>query len=394
MPAANLKKSHSLNQQISFDEIFDVSHIPMFVLTKEREITSLNEAAASLLGDKKQNIIGKTTNILKPKIGKNTFEHSRPFSNDYLNMEGTFEDVVIGTREANCLVELNIKSTGTMIVITIRNNEHKKQMELELLSKHQELKSAYMELEKKNAEIKAQQETLVQSGKLAALGELSAGIAHEINQPLMSIRGYAQEIESALSTADFDVISVKSNLKEIITAADKMTLIIKHLRSFTRKSTADMGWVNIRQSIDESLKMLTHQFKTRGITVESDLDPNLNVYANAVQLEQVFINLATNARDAIEATKRGSGKIVIKAKEMKPFVEISWSDNGCGMSETVKSKIFNPFFTTKEVGKGMGIGLSLSYGILSKIHASMRVESQEGLGSKFIIQLPIDWRKQ
>ena len=116
------------------------------------------------------------------------------------------------------------------------------------------------------------------------------------------------------------------------------------------------------------------------------------VYANPLQLEQVFINLATNARDAIEATGRGTGSIAIKTRLDGNFVEVSFKDDGCGMNDLTKTKAFNPFFTTKEVGKGMGIGLSLSYGILNKIQASIVVQSELGKGTEFVIRVPVDFR--
>src|SRR5436309_11245678 len=113
--------------------------------------------------------------------------------------------------------------------------------------------------------------------------------------------------------------------------------------------------------------MLSRQFVSRGITVERNFAQNLPaVYSNPLQLEQVFINLATNARDAIEATGRGRGTIAISTRQAGNFLEVAFHDDGCGMSDKTKTKAFNPFFTTKEVGKGMGLGLSLSYGILSK----------------------------
>jgi signal transduction histidine kinase len=117
------------------------------------------------------------------------------------------------------------------------------------------------------------------------------------------------------------------------------------------------------------------------------------VYANPLQIEQVFINLATNARDAIEATGRGSGRITITTRSKGDFAEVYFKDDGVGMAERTKAKIFNPFFTTKEVGKGMGLGLSLSYGMISKLQGSIVVESEMGKGSTFVIRLPKDFRE-
>jgi signal transduction histidine kinase len=120
------------------------------------------------------------------------------------------------------------------------------------------------------------------------------------------------------------------------------------------------------------------------------------VYCNPFQLEQVFINLATNARDAIEATGRSSGKIQIearlKADDPKRFVEILFRDDGMGMNPETKNRAMEPFYTTKEVGKGTGLGLSVSYGILSKINGTMMIESTPGKGTAFLLTLPVDYR--
>jgi C4-dicarboxylate-specific signal transduction histidine kinase len=249
-------------------------------------------------------------------------------------------------------------------------------------------------LEKANAEMRAMQETLVQSGKLAALGELAAGIAHELNQPLTAVKGFAHEAVTALSKRR-DPDAALSCLDEISRGADRMERIISHLRNFTRKSTADFEWVDVHAIFEESLVMLDKQLKSRGIAVEKHFGKGIpKVWGNPFQLEQVFINLATNARDAIEAKKSGRGKISITTSLAGDgMIEIRYSDDGVGIPEAVKGKIFNPFFTTKEVGKGMGLGLSISYGILARLNASILVESEIGKGTIFTIRLPVDYRK-
>ena len=110
-------------------------------------------------------------------------------------------------------------------------------------------------------------------------------------------------------------------------------------------------------------------------------------------MEQVLINLSSNAKDAIQASRHHSGKIEITTRKKSGWIEIIFKDNGLGMDQKTQSKIFNPFFTTKEVGKGMGLGLSLSYGILQKFHASISVKSELGKGTEFCIRVPIDFRE-
>jgi len=288
-----------------------------------------------------------------------------------------------------------VECDGTRLALALfRDVTEKKRMERELITKHGELRNAYVELEKKNAELQSTQEMLVQAGKMAALGELAAGIAHELNQPLQGIRGYAQELQALLKPALSDVSGeTAANLREVISNVDKMASIIGYLRSFTRKSVENYEETDVHVAIEESLKMLSRQFAARGIAVNRDFAADLpKVYANPLQLEQVFINLATNARDAIEATGRGSGNVWIVTRAAGDFAEITFRDDGCGMSDRTKAKAFNPFFTTKEVGKGMGLGLSLSYGMISKLQGSMVARSEIGKGTAFIVRIPRDFR--
>ncbi|MBU6376590.1 MAG: hypothetical protein KGQ59_11380, partial [Bdellovibrionales bacterium] len=150
----------------------------------------------------------------------------------------------------------------------------------------------------------------------------------------------------------------------------------------------------VHDVVNEAMQMLSRQLESRGVEVKKLYSGSLpKVFANPVQLEQVFINLTTNARDSIESTGRGSGKIEIQTRVAGKFVEVIFKDDGVGMDDRTKSKAFNPFFTTKEVGKGMGLGLSLSYGILSKIHGSIFVESELGRGAEFLVRIPIDYRE-
>jgi C4-dicarboxylate-specific signal transduction histidine kinase len=230
------------------------------------------------------------------------------------------------------------------------------------------------------------QQALVQSGKMAALGELSAGIAHELNQPLQAIKGYAQEL-NAQGSSPF--------LKEIITGADKMAAIIKHLREFIRNSIESHELMDLRQPIEDALKLMTMEFKNNGIEVVKKIPADLpKIYGNPLSIEQVIINLATNARDAIIATHRGSGIIAIELKVAGQFVEILFSDNGTGMTEQTRKKAFDPFFTTKSVGKGMGLGLSLSFGMIEKVNGSIMIESEIGKGTVFKIRIPRDFREE
>ncbi|MEK6580565.1 MAG: ATP-binding protein, partial [Bdellovibrionota bacterium] len=340
--------------------------------------------------------------ILIPNADKVRVGHrARPVTLEMMTTPGMYEDVGILRKDGYVrFVDIHIRlvqSGGKQLAIALfRDLTEKKRMERELITKHSELKNAYFQLEKKNIELQSMQDTLVQSGKMAALGELTAGIAHELNQPLQGIRGYAQELLTITSPGEKtnDPAEVSSDLREIMSSVDKMVAIISQLRTFTRRSTENHEFTDVHTAIEESLKMLSRQFASRGISVNKQFNKDIpKIYANPLQLEQVFINLATNARDAIDETKRGKGTIWIHTRATENFVEISYKDDGCGMNDRTQAKAFNPFFTTKEVGQGMGLGLSLSYGILTKIHGTIVVESEMGKGTEFVIRIPKDFRE-
>jgi PAS domain S-box-containing protein len=392
-----------------FEAVFECVSEALVTIGRNGEIELANAAVEELTGYLRDELIGEPLSKLAPREGKCP-SRTRPLERSIVESEGTHEDVAIERKDGYPrVVDLSVRVVkdpgGDFSVVMFRDVTEKKRMERELITKHSELRNAFVELEKKNSELKATQETLVQAGKMAALGELAAGIAHELNQPLMAIRGYAQELDysipeevrqaSAVALGRPTIAGeISLGLKEIISASDKMAQIISHLRTFTRKSTEDFEVVDVRQPVDEALKMVARQLNSRGITVEKNYGPTpLEVYANPLQLEQVFINLTTNARDAIEATGRGRGTISIGIERDGAFIEIRFRDDGIGMGEGITTKAFNPFFTTKEVGKGMGLGLSLSYGILSKVQGSIRIESEEGRGTTFIIRLPRDFRE-
>jgi PAS domain S-box-containing protein len=382
--------------------LFDQASDAIVTITPDGTIDDANQAIEELSGYMKTELVGKKISLLFPDASPVGVQHrARALSAELFAGVGTYEDVAIGRKDGYIrLVELSVRqvtSGKTMLVLALfRDVTEKKQMERELITKHTELRNAYFQLERKNAELQAMQETLVQSGKMAALGELAAGIAHELNQPLQGIRGYAQEIRDLVLPAVSAERKGEAELsvKEIVSNVDKMAGIIDYLRTFTRKSTEKHELTDVNTAIEESLKLLARQFATRGIVVERSFATDLpKVYANPLQLEQVFINLATNARDAIEATGRGSGHVRIVTRRSGGFVEILYKDDGAGMATLTKSKAFNPFFTTKEVGKGMGLGLSLSYGILSKLQGSIVVESELGKGAEFLVRIPMDFRE-
>lgn len=238
---------------------------------------------------------------------------------------------------------------------------------------------------------------LIQAGKMATLGEMSAGVAHELNQPLNALRIGCEFIQKQLARG----IALKEEVldkvsREMVTQVERAARIIDHLREFGRKSEGDeMEPVDINQPIRDVFTLLGQQLKIREIQVVLDLAPDLPpVLGVATRLEQVFLNLVMNARDAIEEKRRCFGAEPVEARiEIRTFVAnrhvvVTVSDTGIGMSEAVRERIFEPFFTTKEVGKGTGLGLSISYGIVKECGGSIDVSSEEGTGTAFRLTFP------
>ena len=415
MTAATKKKSAQLKVipggkgkpadlfQLLFEEANDAI---LLVDYDTHKILSANRRLQDLSGYLRSELEGIEVSKLFPaEDGENVKQvRSTLFSWDLLDHSGFYEDMVLLRKDgylAFATLSVNritAEQTGNNNVAfcILHDMGEKKSMERDLLEKHWELRSAFEELKRAHMELKSAQEALVQAGKLAALGELAAGVAHELNQPLSGIMGFGQELERVLKDQNANAVSL-DYINEVVRNAVRMKKIIQQLREFTRKSVEDFQDIEIHSVIDDSLRLLDQQFKSRGIDVSIKIEDAIpKVYCNPFQLEQVFINLATNARDAIEANDAGSGKIDIEVRR-KPgdpnrFLEIQFKDDGCGMTPETKNRAFDPFYTTKEVGKGTGLGLSVSYGILSKIHGSMMIESVPGKGTTFSITIPVDYR--
>lgn len=246
-------------------------------------------------------------------------------------------------------------------------------------------------------ELKVAQSQLVQSGKLASIGELAAGVAHELNQPLMVIRGYSQLIHRQMKKKRLEEKELSELLETIERNTKRMITIINHLRAFSRQSTAGFQPVDLNRVIEDAFLMIGEQLRLRGIHVTKHFDAaGTFIQGDAHQLEQVFLNLLSNARDALSVPPTGyqrrqsNRRITITSRSMSDpaNVEVLVSDNGSGIPAKNLEAIFDPFFTTKEVGKGTGLGLSISYGIIQKHGGRIEVKETGPGGTTFVLTLP------
>ena len=272
-------------------------------------------------------------------------------------------------------------------------------------------------LQKVIEELKATQEQLIQAEKMASLGQLTAGIAHEINNPINFVSANIQPLKEDMA----DIIKMVSMYEEVVKenrleqlfagvykfredanielslkeiddllngmddGAKRTAEIVKGLRNFSRMDQNVLKKANLNESLDSTLALLHSSYKNR-IEIEKDYGDIPEIDCFPGQINQVFMNILSNAIQAISQ----EGVIKIKTWTAGNMVKISLKDSGAGMTDAVRKKIFDPFFTTKEVGKGTGLGLSISYGIIEKHNGEIEVFSKPGHGTEFIISIPIE----
>ncbi len=307
-----------------------------------------------------------------------------------------------------------------ILFLIYRSYRLKKKANTRLALQNMEIQQQKDRLENMFKELKAAHTQIVQSEKMASLGELTAGIAHEINNPInfvyagvdglrTSLEGlldvlnkYAvlddadsvEEIEGVLAEIKglkrrlyFD--ETKENVFEVVNAikegAARTAEIVKGLRSFSRLGETELKQADIHNGIDSTLILLNSKIDSERLTIVRDYDPTIpEIECFPGQLNQVFMNIISNAIDSIT----GSGRITIRTVNRESDVEIIISDTGRGMSEDVKAKIFQPFYTTKGLGEGTGLGLSITFGIIDKHKGKITVDSIKGEGTVFTITIP------
>jgi PAS domain S-box-containing protein len=234
-------------------------------------------------------------------------------------------------------------------------------------------------------ELEESQAQLLQAEKIASLGRLAAGVAHEINNPLAGILIYAEIMKRDLE----ENAGAQENLEVIISQTVRCQQIVTRLLEFSRQSLGQRTLFDLNETITRCVELIGHQSLFHNIEIMSDLDPELpQIIGDPGQIQQVFTNLLLNAADAMN----GQGKITItsRAAAGEDGVVLTLTDTGPGVPPDIKDKIFEPFFTTKPPGKGTGLGLSIVYGVLQRHGGSIEVDSSPGGGTTFTVRLPMD----
>ena len=263
---------------------------------------------------------------------------------------------------------IHVAVTGGGEIATLANRFTR--MAEELTTRDQALKDANLRL--------------MESEKMSALGQLGAGIAHEVKNPLTSIRGYAQMGQRKLPHDH----PLNEYFRTIEKETDRSLEILKNLLRFSRQETAEMTLIDLNAVVADTVKLVSHQLMMKEVRVDPRLwTQALHINGNANQMEQVLLNLCINAGDAMEG--KGGGTITVTTDVVNGNVaRIRVADTGSGIPPEIVKKIFDPFFTTKPVGKGTGLGLSVSYGIVKDHKGEIGVESKVGEGTTFTIRIP------
>ena len=356
-------------------DILDNAIDPIITIDSRQRIRTVNPSAISLTGYSKAELIGASLTVILP------FDYRKNHQQYIDNYQSTGVKKMIGL---NREVSVQNKS-GELIPIRLSVSSMKDHEENEFFI------GVMLDLRVKRdleAQLEEERAKSLHSAKLASLGEMAAGVAHEINNPLAVIKGCTEYIQKmTLGKKKYRPEVQKEFLENSISQINRISKIVSGLTEFSRESSQEPFELNpISKVIDNTLILCQEKIKSRGIDLKINQDnTDLKVPSQAISLSQVLLNLINNAGDAIQNQEEKWIKLDII--EHEDFVEIDCTDSGPGISEELAYKIMNPFFTTKAVGEGTGLGLSISVGIVKKHGGDLFLDS-ESQNTKFVLKLP------
>ncbi len=393
-------------------------------------ITLFNKSAGKMFGYSEEEVVGMNiTELMPPEYREKHLSGLKRFVETgearvigkVLELDGLAKSgEIIPISVSIWDVEEEGRYTFTAIMRDARKAKRKR--ELEETGKR-ELDNAYKNLEKTYEKLKETQSQLLQSEKMASIGQLAAGVAHEINNPigfvssnLSILRQYLGDIKTLIEKyeglrplrqaqggkdqeetwdrldayiqeidLEFLLEDIDNVVKESLEGTERVKKIVKDLRDFSHVDESELKYADINKGLESTLNIVRSEIKYKAEVIK-DYGKIPEILCHPMQLNQVFMNILINAAQAIEK----KGEITIVTRDLKnDAIEIRISDTGVGISKENLGKVFNPFFTTKEVGKGTGLGLSMSYGIIERHGGAIEVQSEVGKGSAFIIKLPV-----
>ncbi len=254
----------------------------------------------------------------------------------------------------------------------------------DLQSANTQLAAKYEKLQQTETLLRSTRDEMVQAGKLAMLGQMAAGITHELNQPLTAIRAFADNASTYLSRGQ--TTQADSNLRHISAASARMGSIVAQLKGFARKSPEAVAVVEVNQAVQAAALLLDSEFLRHGVQLKLDLPQSFHVLGDTVRIEQVLINLLRNALDAVEQAPEKLVRVVLEADEQQ--VRIHILDSGSGLPQDVAKRLFEPFFTTKATGHGLGLGLAISSSIVQAMDGQLEARNNPECGAEFVVYIP------
>ncbi|MEI7432298.1 MAG: ATP-binding protein, partial [Betaproteobacteria bacterium] len=384
-----------------------------------------NRRALQLLGEKEIASLGNGARLVRVAKEKQEMVSVFPVAGQFLSqaqlLAGTpwsltvFSNIdQVGEMSANRAAVAGV-TTILLCILAVMVYERRRHLK-DRLAAREALQRAHDELERKVAErttdlsaanqklqdevaervraertLRAAQDELIQAGKLAVIGQLSAGIAHELNQPLAALRTLSSNATRYLDRGDEP--TARSNLERIAQLVDRMGLITGQLKAFVRKSSGQLHPVDIRQVINNAIVLLSERLKTTSTQVTFGLPEGaLVALCDANRLEQVVVNLIGNALDAM--VDQPNPLIEITGTESRDMICIAVRDHGTGLSAEAQARLFEPFFTTKEAGVGLGLGLTISAGIMSDFGGNLNGINHPGGGALFTLEIPSSRKAQ
>jgi len=318
---------------------------------------------------------------IKPQIERALAGHTVEYENEILIKDGqrrTIQASIVPSRPKKGKIE------GVYVLTT--DITERKRAEDELRRHRQQLADLNQNLEEEIRvrldQLRKKEEELNQVRKLEAVGQLAAGVAHEINNPLGVILGYVEAIEQDLQASD----PLRAPMKEVIRETLRCKRLVQNLLAFSRERAPGIRLENPAAVVENALSLVDHQARLKSVTVVREFaGPIPEIAMDRSQMEQVVINLCTNAIDAMP----GGGRLTVGLCHTDRWLEIRVADTGAGIPPDIQQKMFEPFFTTKGLGKGTGLGLSLVYESVKKHQGTIDVKSDMGKGSVFIVRLPL-----
>lgn len=416
-----------------FRSITQTASDAIITINSQGKILFCNQAAEKIFGYSVDDMYDKPITLLMPERYRSAHEKGmqQVVATGKSKLIGkTYEVMALRKDGSEFPIELSVSSwhTNEDIFFTgiLRDITERKQMQQALKKSHDELElrvdQRTNELEQANTALRreiashkraerarkiderqlAEQRLLsMRSDRLRSLGQMAAGIAHELNQPLVGVRGLAEHLLIGLNRGwDFTEDKLKEKLALIIEQADRMSHIIEHVRLFDREAgTPEMHRVQVNEVVRSAIDLLSAQLQSRGIVLESNLCQDENtILANPFSLEEVILNLIINARDAVEEKLRLNSDCnapcifltpALASIDAQQMLKIQVIDNGMGIKAKLIPKLFDPFFSTKDPDKGTGLGLSISKSIIEQIHGTIDIQSVYKQGTTVTITLPL-----